>query len=95
MLPSPSERHAKISILISEDSFIKAMALSNLPAARSYRAVLVYEANVSRPLRIPAHKFVVAWWSLVLSITSQHALKTHAHALNVLNGRPALSSEQI
>lgn len=71
------------------------MALSILPATRSYCAILVDEANIPRSLRIPLYEFIIAWRSLVSGITGQHTLKTHAHALNILNGRPALSSEQI
>jgi len=62
------------------------MVLSILSAARSYRAVFIYEANVPWPLRIPPHKIFITWRSLVLGVAGQHTLETHAHALNILNG---------
>lgn len=40
-------------------------------------------------------KLLIARWPLVFGITGQHALETHAYRLHILDGRPALRTEQV
>lgn len=57
--------------------------------------VVVEKLYVSRSLSITSHKVLIAWWSLVLVVTRQHALDAHADTGDALNGTPALLAKQI
>lgn len=56
---------------------------------------MVVEIDVSGPQSVALDEFIVAWRPLILCVASQHALKTHADALNILHRTPALLAEQI
>jgi hypothetical protein len=62
---------------------------------RLHRVVVKVKVDVPRPLPVAAHKVLVARRALVLVIAGEHALQAHAHALNVMHGRPALAVEQV
>lgn len=51
--------------------------------------------NIPRPPLITRHKLLIPRRPLVLGIRSQHALDTHAHALDRLHGRPASAAEEV
>jgi hypothetical protein len=53
------------------------------------------KVDVSRPLCIVAHEVIVALRSLLLVVAVQHALKTDAHTLDVVNWRPTGSVEEV
>lgn len=53
------------------------------------------EVDVPRPLCVVPDEVIVTLRSLLLSVAREHALQTDAHALDIVNGRPALSIEQI
>jgi hypothetical protein len=56
---------------------------------------VVKEFHVSRAQPITFHKFFVSRWTLFLGVARQHALNTHAHALNILNWTPALLTKEV
>lgn len=56
---------------------------------------MILKPDIPRPLRVQPHKVVVPGRPLVLRVARQHALQAHAHALDVLHGRPAGRAEQI
>jgi len=53
------------------------------------------KSNIFWPTGIPPHEVIIIGRSLVFSISCQHALKAHAHALHVLDGAPAGFVEQV
>ena len=57
--------------------------------------ILINKPDIPRPLRVPPHKLLVSRRPLRLLIPRQHALNTHAHALDVLHRAPALVAEEI
>lgn len=57
--------------------------------------VVVVELNIPRPLPVGAYKFLIAGGPLVLGVSRQHALQAHTHALDVLDGAPALLAEEV
>lgn len=61
----------------------------------SDRVVVVVEVDVPWTPRVAPHKLLVARRSLVLRVARQHALNAHAYTLDVLDGTPALTAEQI
>lgn len=56
---------------------------------------MVVELNVPGPLPVCADELLVAGGPLVLGVARQHALQAHAHALDVLDGAPALLAEEV
>lgn len=54
--------------------------------------VMVEKTNVPWAKSVRAHKVVVANRALVLAVSCEHTLETHAHTFNVLNRTPALCS---
>lgn len=51
--------------------------------------------DISWPPLVVLYEVLVARWALVLLVTGKHALQAHAHALDIVNGTPALSVEQV
>ena len=56
---------------------------------------MVEEVNIPWPSTVGSHKLRIALGPLVLGVAREHALQTHAHALDVLDGAPALLAEQV
>jgi len=53
------------------------------------------EINVSWSLCIVAHKVLITRWPLVFRVAGQHALQANAHALDIVDGRPSLTIEEV
>jgi hypothetical protein len=60
-----------------------------------YSVVMVIELHVPWAQPVAPYKLFVPGRALVLCISSEHALDTHADALHVLNWTPTLSTEEI
>jgi len=56
---------------------------------------MILKPYIPRPLRIQPHEILVPRGALVLRVARQHALQAHAHALDVLHGRPAGRAEEV
>lgn len=56
---------------------------------------MILKPYIPRPLRVQPHEILVPRGALVLRVARQHALQAHAHALDVLHGRPAGRAEQV
>lgn len=56
---------------------------------------MVVEVYVSGSQAVSAYEVLIARWSLIPSVPRQHALKTHAYTLHILNRAPSLCSEQV
>lgn len=67
----------------------------HLPAHPSHRTILINKPDIPGPLRIPPHKLLIPRRPLSPRVPRQHALDAHAHALDVLNGAPALGPKEI
>lgn len=57
--------------------------------------IMVVEVDVPRSQPVASHKLLVSGGALILDVAGQHALQAHAYALNVLDGTPALMTEEI
>lgn len=72
-----------------------------LARARAYRppslyiVVLVDKVDVADATAVGGDEFLVTGGSFVAGIGGQHALQTHANALDVLHGRPTGRAEEI
>lgn len=58
-------------------------------------SILVNEIHIPRPQRISSHEILITRRSFVFRVPRQHALDAHADAFHILNGRPALRTEEI
>jgi len=56
---------------------------------------MVEKVDIPWPSPVGSHKLRIALRPLILGVAREHALQTHAHALDVLYGTPALLAEQI
>ena len=56
---------------------------------------MIHKTDIPRALRITPHKRLIALRSLILRVPCQHALDTHAHALNILHRAPARVAEEV
>lgn len=56
---------------------------------------MVIEIDVSWSSSVVGHELLIAFRSLVLGVSGQHALETHAYAFHILYGCPALRAEEI
>jgi hypothetical protein len=54
-----------------------------------------HKVDIPRPLSVVAHKVLIALGPLLLRVGRQHALQADAYTLDVVDGRPALSVEQV
>lgn len=54
-----------------------------------------YKRYIPRPLSVVLDKILITRRSLLLRITRKHALQTHTHALDVVDGRPALAIKKV
>lgn len=48
--------------------------------------IVKHEVDIPRPLCVVSHEILVSRRPLLLGVARQHALQTHADALNVVNG---------
>lgn len=65
------------------------------PRVKLYIIIVVMEINIPRSPPIIRHKFTITGRPLIARIGRQHALNTHADALDRLHGRPACRAEEI
>lgn len=56
---------------------------------------MIVKVDVPRPQSIALDEFIVSRRSLVLRVASQHALKAHADALDILYRTPSLLTKKI
>jgi len=56
---------------------------------------MIVKINISRSSPIIGHELLIPLRPLILRVPRQHALQTHAYALYVLDGRPALLAEEV
>lgn len=56
---------------------------------------MIIKINVPRTLPVRFHKLSIPRRPLVLCVSGQHGLQTHAHAFDVLHGRPAGGAEEV
>lgn len=56
---------------------------------------MVVEVDIAGSLAVGPNEVSIARRPLVLRVAGQHALEAHAHALDVLDGAPALRAEQV
>lgn len=56
---------------------------------------MINKTNIPRPLGITPHKLLIPLRPLVLRVPRQHALDTHADALDVLHRAPPRRAEQV
>jgi hypothetical protein len=56
---------------------------------------MVIKINIPWSSSIIRNETLVSFWSLVLGVSGEHGLQGHAYAFYVLDGRPALCSEEV
>jgi len=64
-------------------------------SAISNRIVMIIKIDIPWSSSIVQHETLVTLWSLVLAVPGQHALYTHANALHILHGTPALGAQKV
>ena len=95
---SNSARNATGQLSPMPSSPYAPLRLTNIPPVepqKSHGVVVVQEIDIARTPSIAPHKLLITWRPFVLHIPCEHTLYTHADALDVLDGTPALSAQQI
>lgn len=92
VLYHPKNKASRIN-LVTPGDLARPKSQSSLPTL--YSVIVEVEVDIPRPLPVEPHKVGITLWSLVLGVASQHALQTHAHALDVVNGAPSLLVEKV
>ncbi len=94
LLDSSPKLHAKLyHLTLSRGQHGPTCGSSHL--GPSNRRILIHETDVSGSLRVPPHKILVPWRPLILGVSCQHALDTHAHTCDILHRAPSLRAEQV
>ena len=95
---SNSARNATGQLSPMPSSPYAPLRLTNIPPLepqKSHSVVVVQEIDIARTPSIAPHKLLITWRPFVLHIPCEHTLYTHADTLDVLDGTPALSAQQI
>ena len=64
-------------------------------AASLHGVIVVEKVDIFRPQAVAAHKLLVPWRALTLSVSREHALQAHADALDILHRAPPLLAEEV